>query len=157
MSSPTSYCCRARVALHPEGVDRNVADGHKGAVWHRSPSTRRAWIEMLLKGIWDGVYQSPSTRRAWIEMHGMVYEGLYAYRVALHPEGVDRNMSERSPCYKVISVALHPEGVDRNKRRAGRQKEHGPSPSTRRAWIEIKGGQGGKKSMDRRPPPGGRG
>ena len=56
--------------------------------------------------------------------------------VALHPEGVDRN---HDPARKVdvIVVALHPEGVDRNFGKhltvAGAQ----PSPSTRRAWIEI--------------------
>ena len=39
---------------------------------------------------------SPSTRRAWMEIsHGVVYEGLYAY-VALHPEGVDRNLERLS-------------------------------------------------------------
>ena len=34
--------------------------------------------------------------------------------VALHPEGVDRNAKE-SKGYPHLCVALHPEGVDRNK------------------------------------------
>ena len=33
--------------------------------------------------------------------------------VALHPEGVDRNMKETT-AKKAPKVALHPEGVDRN-------------------------------------------
>ena len=57
--------------------------------------------------------KSPSTRRAWIEIratgsrHGRV-------SVALHPEGVDRNTDLYIGDYWVIDVALHPEGVDRN-------------------------------------------
>ena len=56
------------VALHPEGVDRNIV----------------LWLPPFL------VTLSPSTRRAWIEMiTEMVSAG--AEMVALHPEGVDRN------------------------------------------------------------------
>ena len=82
-----------------------------------SPSTRRAWIEMLLKGIWDGVYQivalhpegvdrnafvadlprrkvgSPSIRRAWIEIWETYWQTEQGW-VTLHPEGVDRNMKQ---------------------------------------------------------------
>ena len=56
--------------------------------------------------------------------------------VALHPEGVDRNLGDVLAAYLAL-VALHPEGVDRNtnvKYTIIRKKE---SPSTRRAWIEI--------------------
>ena len=79
-----------RVALHPEGVDRNI---------------------LLYKLRQIGV-ESPSTRRAWIEIYGATLEnGMVA--VALHPEGVDRN--RYSICsFSEPSVALHPEGVDRN-------------------------------------------
>ena len=78
------------VALHPEGVDRNNVSQ---ALWKqrvKSPSTRRAWIEMndlevALLGI-----ESPSTRRAWIEIPATgSRRGVVC--VALHPEGVDRN------------------------------------------------------------------
>ena len=34
------------VALHPEGVDRNRADVMPHIESHKSPSTRRAWIEI---------------------------------------------------------------------------------------------------------------
>ena len=55
---------------------------------------------------------SPSTRRAWIEIEYTV-SGKGRYPVALHPEGVDRNIF--SPSSSIAkAVALHPEGVDRN-------------------------------------------
>ena len=56
-----------------------------------SPSSRRAWIEILKgserpsKSLW-----SPSSRRAWIEIVLDVI-GADGYRVALLAEGVDRN------------------------------------------------------------------
>ena len=57
--------------------------------------------------------------------------------VALHPEGVDRNSV--SPFANAIAfVALHPEGVDRNKLVPKFPRKVVESPSTRRAWIEIK-------------------
>ena len=56
---------------------------------------------------------SPSTRRAWIEIK-ISHAGGYRLSVALHPEGVDRNI-------KALIMSPRP----------------GPSPSTRRAWIEI--------------------
>ncbi len=79
------------VALHPEGVDRNssphLADS---STLTRSPSTRRAWIEIMRSRVF----------------------GSFSV-VALHPEGVDRNhgfLLSLAPG----RVALHPEGVDRN-------------------------------------------
>ncbi len=56
---------------------------------------------------------SPSTRRAWIEI--LFDEGIYnAFGVALHPEGVDRNAVFGSRYELWDGVALYPEGVDRN-------------------------------------------
>ena len=55
---------------------------------------------------------SPSTRRAWIEMLSWFGVPLIT-TVALHPEGVDRNHLP-SLLMNVVYVALHPEGVDRN-------------------------------------------
>ena len=37
-----------------------------------------------------------------------------AEKVALHPEGVDRNLAMLDPKFVAALVALHPEGVDRN-------------------------------------------
>ena len=78
---------------------------------------------------------SPSTRRAWIEILPRRRSSSVSF-VALHPEGVDRNFdtettgldAKRSPstrrawiemiwpcrCRVKRRVALHPEGVDRN-------------------------------------------
>ena len=84
--------CGDRVALHPEGVDRNTflrppPNGGAG-----SPSTRRAWI---------------SSVRARLTIEVLML-------VALHPEGVDRNDGGGENHVLLSQVALHPEGVDRN-------------------------------------------
>ena len=57
------------VALHPEGVDRNSF-----------------FVLIKFRKFWS----SPSTRRAWIEIILMELM-LSLLAVALHPEGVDRN------------------------------------------------------------------
>ena len=56
--------------------------------------------------------------------------------VALHPEGVDRNLTLINTTGNTI-VALHPEGVDRNTLDPEIYGSCNASPSTRRAWIEI--------------------
>ena len=65
--------------------------------------------------------------------NGYVYEK----EVALHPEGVDRNPDEIGNAGKA-AVALHPEGVDRNPFNLHSVTVQGMSPSTRRAWIEMR-------------------
>ena len=81
------------------------------------------------------VYRSPSSRRAWIEI-GMLRCVSTSSPVALLAEGVDRNINEAVNRY-LAEVALLAEGVDRNY--AGMMENHGTgrSPSSRRAWIEI--------------------
>ena len=79
------------VALHPEGVDRNDTPTCHELVKLKSPSTRRAWIEI-----------SP------------LRQNVMPLLVALHPEGVDRNAPVARNGNGTILVALHPEGVDRN-------------------------------------------
>ena len=81
---------RAVVALHPEGVDRNLSLFGFISRFIRSPSTRRAWIE--IKAVFQVLNSllSPSTRRAWIEIP-ILRTCIASARVALHPEGVDRN------------------------------------------------------------------
>ena len=54
----------------------------------------------------------PSARRAWIEIE-RASGALTAVKVALHPEGVDRNYYP-VPLVYGNWVTLHPEGVDRN-------------------------------------------
>ena len=77
-----------------------------------SPSTRRAWIEMVDFNKLKASGMSPSTRRAWIEIPTPAPVGP-KYEIALHPEGVDRNyhLDKKGAG---LPVALHPEGVDRN-------------------------------------------
>ena len=78
---------------------------------------------------------SPSSRRAWIEILQRLAERL-DNQVALLAEGVDRNASlTRNDDAK--SVALLAEGVDRNKSTAEIIAYNKRSPSSRRAWIEI--------------------
>ena len=56
------------VALHPEGVDRNLIPWIKSKTTDESPSTRRAWIEIVNGYVVRFHPTSPSTRRAWIEI-----------------------------------------------------------------------------------------
>ena len=56
------------VALLAEGVDRNCRVRLCPMCQWRSPSSRRAWIEMTTASRCDKLYPSPSSRRAWIEM-----------------------------------------------------------------------------------------
>ena len=80
----------------------------------RSPSTRRAWIEMTSLARYKSLFRrSPSTRRAWIEIITSSHVKTPA-GVALHPEGVDRNRFTYRVIVATVTVALHPEGVDRN-------------------------------------------
>ena len=124
------------VALLAEGVDRNAQDDVDLVGLRRSPSSRRAWIE-----IGDGRNDrfgggSPSSRRAWIEI-GDGRNDRFGGGVALLAEGVDRNL-----CYPLndqiaVCVALLAEGVDRNNADGFVLGGIYPSPSSRRAWIEI--------------------
>ena len=80
---------------------------------------------------------SPSTRRAWIEIAWSRSGRSRSPTVALHPEGVDRNIATLGTTLSAPRVALHPEGVDRNARPKRQRQKQRTSPSTRRAWIEI--------------------
>ena len=89
MSQLLSRTCPFSVALHPEGVDRNRAD-HSGdftarVALHPEGVDRNVVLRSILAAV-----KSPSTRRAWIEMTGKRME-MSGHSVALHPEGVDRN------------------------------------------------------------------
>ena len=101
------------VALLAEGVDRNFNGFARPRESAWSPSSRRAWIEIMYYVGTYGKQESPSSRRAWIEIT-MNCCGTFRTRVALLAEGVDRNIDEL---------------VD--------DAEETVSPSSRRAWIEI--------------------
>ena len=102
------------VALLAEGVDRNYEGLPDCTRRKRSPSSRRAWIEMPSNPYGMRTFaRSPSSRRAWIEISALS-GGAYTTHVALLAEGVDRNQqSDDDPLQSV------------------------QSPSSRRAWIEM--------------------
>ena len=57
------------VALPTEGVDRNLLALALLLVLARSPSPRRAWIEIFCRANCANICpMSPSPRRAWIEI-----------------------------------------------------------------------------------------
>ena len=101
------------VALLAEGVDRNSFARIRETGCRRSPSSRRAWIEIRSSG------DKPEIDK-----------------VALLAEGVDRNNTQQQGD-PTDEVALLAEGVDRNYTVAGTSVAQIKSPSSRRAWIEI--------------------
>ena len=131
--SNREYRRLADVALLAEGVDRNPRTVKGAGSGCKSPSSRRAWIEIFCRWKLQCFPTSPSSRRAWIEMWQGRKQGCAA-PVALLAEGVDRN------------------GHGRRCGPAGRQ-----SPSSRRAWIEIRPTRSRVRAGTRRPPRGGRG
>ena len=79
--------------------------------------------------------RSPSSRRAWIEII-TGGSGFAEDFVALLAEGVDRNTPPWMRC-PTTRVALLAEGVDRNILVVEAGTKALASPSSRRAWIEI--------------------
>ena len=77
-------------------------------------------------------------------------------RVALLAEGVDRNHKYMSP-FNPAEVALLAEGVDRNYGATAEKPTLNRSPSSRRAWIEMRLVMVNESRNAGRPPRGGRG
>ena len=98
---------------------------------------------------------SLSARRAWIEISRRVHHGAHS-QVALRKESADRNRALEH-CQIGNYVALRKESVDRNWVSGLRLPINSMSLSARRAWIEIKGGQGGVAEYGSRSPQGERG
>src|SRR5699024_3460034 len=67
---PTAPCgtTSPMVALLAEGVGRNKFPLGCETALARSPSSRRAWVEIGRHGSGSGYPQSPSSRRAWVEI-----------------------------------------------------------------------------------------
>ena len=84
----------------------------------------------------DHEARSPSSRRAWIEISSHVLRRNVDC-VALLAEGVDRNGSAGRSLLDANDVALLAEGVDRNHDYFTSCLPSPLSPSSRRAWIEI--------------------
>ena len=121
------------VALLAEGVDRNLEALCEHTAVVRSPSSRRAWIEMARFCGASVKSWSPSSRRAWIEISK---SPLFSSNFA-------------SPSSRRAWIEI---------RRAGACKREGAgSPSSRRAWIEIPTRSFSSSARTSRPPRGGRG
>ena len=100
-----------------------------------SPSSRRAWIEMLMCLCTGESYGSPSSRRAWIEMAPLAVVGRAPKSPSSRRAWIEIDIIPQQQ--KNRCVALLAEGVDRNIE-AKIALDHGnPSPSSRRAWIEM--------------------
>ena len=82
------------------------------------------------------MHWSPSSRRAWIEILSGFSDDFKA-AVALLAEGVDRNFDIFGANDLRLDVALLAEGVDRNAIIMCNHAMCSSSPSSRRAWIEI--------------------
>ena len=125
-----------------------------------SPSSRRAWIEILLYSL-TSVAKRVALLAEGVDRNIVPLEQVIYCRVALLAEGVDRNLSAvettGAACWSPSSrrawieitgarctplaspVALLAEGVDRNLNKAAKRGTAIQSPSSRRAWIEICG------------------
>ena len=122
-----------------------------------SPSSRRAWIEMYLKAVARfSPVMSPSSRRAWIEIDDC--PELIDYAPCRPPRG-GRGLKFDVP----VQAVLHHGSP--SSRRAWIEISDVPccsirrkwSPSSRRAWIEITSRGSTATKSCRRPPRGGRG
>ena len=101
------------VALCEEGVDRNLMPLTMPSSCVRSPSAKRAWIEIMKLSNGREAAASPSAKRAWIEI-GSPRSASCTRPVALCEEGVDRNYNSAAWQQTRLAVALCEEGVDRN-------------------------------------------
>ena len=79
-----------------------------------SPSTRRAWIEILNNAPIANINEAVALHPEGVDRNSHRTSRTTATIVALHPEGVDRNDFSYILDYLLKRVALHPEGVDRN-------------------------------------------
>ena len=126
----------AQVALLAEGVDRNFPRQQPNQNDERSPSSRRAWIEIRVQNASLGGLVSPSSRRAWIEI---LSRQLLTMTRAWSPSSRRAwiEITLKKNLLKKQYVALLAEGVDRNKLVQNFSGDVLTSPSSRRAWIEI--------------------
>ena len=104
-----------------------------------SPSSRRAWIEIRQRDQWLQQSVSPSSRRAWIEIvHGLLTEPEISGSPSSRRAWIE--IQPERAAQKRPQVALLAEGVDRNYDGSAWAAMTGRSPSSRRAWIEIYAG-----------------
>ena len=104
--------------------------------FQRSPSSRRAWIEIVYF-VHFLCYISVALLAEGVDRNIDVLPTLAALPVALLAEGVDRNVLPSIRQLNCCFVALLAEGVDRNSSNSAKRAFLEESPSSRRAWIEI--------------------
>ena len=105
---------REAVALLAEGVDRNYELKDYISPEGKSPSSRRAWIEMWT-GPYDDDHHPVALLAEGVDRNAESFQGDgMDWYVALLAEGVDRNRPFGRNPFRVTKVALLAEGVDRN-------------------------------------------
>ena len=102
-----STLAAVNVALHPEGVDRNHSMTTKKPPYKVALHPEGVDRNLLQAVIMPYDVMSPSTRRAWIEMITLLVL-ILTNSVALHPEGVDRNFDMFG--YNTCTVSRPPPG-----------------------------------------------
>ena len=123
------------VALLAEGVDRNSQEDAQKYVEDVALLAEGVDRNSKAVGLNIKAAPSPSSRRAWIEI--VKTSGFCnGDEVALLAEGVDRNL-KLVMLVAAMGVALLAEGVDRNFKSWVAKRSISASPSSRRAWIEI--------------------
>ena len=100
-----------------------------------SPSSRRAWIEISMSCACASL-PTVALLAEGVDRNSQFPSHTPSRSVALLAEGVDRNSARKISLPSTL-VALLAEGVDRNISIASRSRVEKPSPSSRRAWIEI--------------------
>ena len=118
-------------------MDRNHFTWTKCYQATQSPSSRRAWIEIRISSV-VALLSTVALLAEGVDRNLLSYS---LYRpgtlVALLAEGVDRNHVIMKKRWKLKTVALLAEGVDRNIHHMVNTSVRKPSPSSRRAWIEM--------------------
>ena len=124
------------VALLAEGVDRNKYQMRYLQRLNTSPSSRRAWIE-ICRSMEHGPTLGVALLAEGVDRNLLGFSSFSSSLVALLAEGVDRNQLFFDQLHDGLHVALLAEGVDRNEILVSASVTLLPSPSSRRAWIEI--------------------
>ena len=152
MTSSSARSLTVAVALLAEGVDRNFLGTVPRPDALKSPSSRRAWIEIPRQCL-PGPHLQVALLAEGVDRNKKEPNpAQIALKVALLAEGVDRNSLRAVDVPVMPRVALLAEGVDRNNDREGSWQFYIESSSSRRAWIEISVPQASQMYTPCHPP-----
>ena len=144
------------VALLAEGVDRNTVLDHFTLI--DEVALLAEGVDRNVLAVLQSVLKVVALLAEGVDRNGAILADFIVFlRVALLAEGVDRNTSWRCTPTGLASVALLAEGVDRNFLAIAVPPFLELSPSSRRAWIEIRKQRPRISMWNCRPPRGGRG